>query len=77
MDCQRDWIGSVHIPGWRIKPDHMKACEDFMANDAKVDEILKRHFATDDFVSVVKEYMKHHPRNIDNTYPYRGRQMTR
>ena len=72
--AQKDWIGAVHIPGWRIKPEHLKACEDFMADSAKVDVMLRKHFATDDFVKVVKEFKKHNRvKTSDPSYPYKGK----
>jgi hypothetical protein len=36
----------------------MKACEDFMADDKAVEGLLRRHFATDDLVHVIKNFEK-------------------
>lgn len=58
MNARKDYIGPKNIPNWRIKPEHLKAVEDFMADDAKVDALIERHFATDDFVETIHKYEK-------------------
>lgn len=44
-----------------------------MADDAKVDEMLTRHFGTDDMVATIKDYMKHNQNRIGAYYPYKGK----
>jgi hypothetical protein len=71
MQADKDYIGGKYIPGWRIKPEHMKACEDFMADDAKVEELLKKHFATDDLVETIKTFEREE--RPGRSYPYRNK----
>ena len=72
MNCKKDYVGGVYIPGWRIKPEHLKAVEDFMADDSRVDEVLRRHFGTDDMVETIKGFMKSQG-PFGSSYPYKGK----
>ena len=73
MNCRKDYVGGCYIPGWKIKPEHLKAVEDLMADDARLDDLLKRHFATDDMVNTVKDFVKNNKKGLPRDYIYKGK----